>query len=119
MELADMFDVTDQFGDEDPTTDRHETVPVGKSRLLELQLLIAQNSKLYALVDRMASFNADELQVFQFLADRHDVGRRKYGPLDVENDQRDYRMERAKEFGDAAMYDGFQFVLETLKRGGR
>lgn len=114
MELATRFDTSDQFEDE-PTQDRG-VYPAGSERLLELQRMLASDQELFAFVDMFARFNADTRSVFRFLGERHVVGERKYGAVDLLGDTRNFEEERAQECGDLLMYSAFMAVLETLKK---
>jgi hypothetical protein len=109
-------DVTDQVFPED---DRGETFPAGQERLIELQRALATDAELFQLVDRIARMKGDGRALFNFLADRHEVGERKYGPLDLLNDDRDFEMERAEEFSDSMVYYAGEFVKMILRKRGR
>ena len=60
----------------------------------------------------------EELRVLVVLARRLLAGQRAYGRLDLANDRRDFRRERAEELADAMVYDAVHEVAATL-RGGR
>lgn len=54
----------------------------------------------------------DELRVLAVLARRIEVGRNRYGYLDLHADKRDFRRERAEEYVDAAIYDACDLLAE-------
>ena len=54
----------------------------------------------------------DELRVLTVLARRLEVGRNRYGYLDLHSDRRDFKRERAEEYVDAAIYDACDLLAE-------
>lgn len=79
-----------------------ETYPPGQGRLLELYKLLSQ-------------FNPDEIEAFHFIAERHAVGRAKYGPLDLRSDDRDFEREGGEELSDWLSYTAFDRVRAMIK----
>lgn len=66
-------------------------------------------AKLY---EHARQLHGDELRVLSTLAERLAMGRRQYGPLRIENDQRDWRKEAAEEALDLSVY----LTIDLLKR---
>ncbi len=71
-----------------------------------------------ALDETCEQLGDEELHVLVVLARRLLAGQRAYGRLDLANDRRDFRRERAEELADAMVYDAVAEVAATL-RGGR
>lgn len=91
MELATKFDTSDSPDfDNEPTQDRG-VYPVGSERLLDLQR-------------RLALCSPDELRAFTVLMDKLEAGRAGKPPLDLANDQRNWRHEARMELADACWY---------------
>ena len=65
-----------------------------------------------AIVDKLSH---DELRVFRFNGRRViDIGHAKYGPLDLSNDRRDWKRERAEETADGVFfYDSLVQIAEA------
>jgi hypothetical protein len=116
VELSNRFDVTDAiFENEAPTVDNRESMEViGNRRLLELQEALASDRALFSMVDRLAAMQGDGRAVFEFLIGRHSFGERKYGPMVIATDTRDFELERCEEFGDSMIYAAAQFIQGGL-----
>ena len=82
---------------------------------LDTERCAALRDELRAIAER-SSF--DELRVLAVLARRLEVGRNRYGYLDLSSDKRDFKRERAEEYVDAAIYDACD-VLEQHDRAAK
>lgn len=60
--------------------------------------------------------DGDELLVIRRVIDRLQLGRRSYGPLNVD-DGRDFQLERALELADGDLYGVFELVRRERARG--
>lgn len=58
----------------------------------------------------------DAVEALLVLAWRLVEGRRRYGPLDLAHDRRDWRHERAEELADALIYTAFDEVSREARR---
>ena len=65
------------------------------------------------LLDVLAELGADERRVLLALARRLLEGQKAYGRLDLANDARDWRKERADELADALVYGAIAEVAAT------
>jgi hypothetical protein len=63
----------------------------------------------------LALLNDDEVRVVLLIAKRLVVGRKAYGPLDIQGDRRDWGHEASEEALDCAVY----LAAETLRREAR
>lgn len=72
-----------------------------------------------ALADAYRDWTADELDVLGYLADRLALGRDRYGPLDIDQDGRDWGIEQAEEHEDAVVYAGAKNALRLRKASAR
>jgi hypothetical protein len=70
------------------------------------------------LLEVLAELGRDERRVLLVLARRLLAGQHAYGRLDVANDRRDWRKERAEELADALVYGAIAEVATTLPRPG-
>ena len=68
------------------------------------------------LADVLAELGEDEYRVMLVLAKRLLEGQRCYGSVDLANDPRDFRHERAMEIADLLVYSAFA-ELQTATRG--
>jgi hypothetical protein len=68
------------------------------------------------IVDIVEDLGDEEGGVILVLAHRILAGQRAYGKLDLANDPRDWRKERAEELADAFIYDGFLMLAEAIRR---
>lgn len=57
------------------------------------------------LSSRLHLCSYDELRVLDVILARLELGRERYGYLDLRRDQRDFKREKAEEYVDAAIYD--------------
>lgn len=64
--------------------------------------------------DTWAQLGALEKQVLCVLADRLLKGQAQYGALNLRDDKRDWRKERAEELADAMIYDAIEEVSRSL-----
>ncbi len=64
---------------------------------------------------RLARCSYDELRVIDKLLGRLELGRDRYGHLDLSRDRRDFKREEAEEHLDAAVYR----ACDALENGGR
>lgn len=60
------------------------------------------------------SLGRDEQRVLLFLAKRLAVGQRVYGKLNIAEDRRDWRKERAEELADASVYAAISEIASSL-----
>jgi hypothetical protein len=67
------------------------------------------------LIETIAELGDEEAAVLLVLAKRLLAGQRQYGRLDLRNDARDFRRERAEEFADALIYGAILDVAGELK----
>ncbi len=64
---------------------------------------------------RLLQCSRDELRVMSQLLARLELGRARYGHLDLARDKRDFKREEAEEHLDAAVYR----ACDQLENGGR
>lgn len=64
---------------------------------------------------RLELCSYDELRVISVILGRLELGRQRYGYLDLKRDDRDFKRERAEEYADAAIYD----ACDELDRAGK
>lgn len=66
---------------------------------------------------RLMACSLDELRVMDFVLGRLEVGRDRYGHLDLaKHETRSWRRDRAEELGDAVVYTAFDAIVEHDKR---
>ena len=66
------------------------------------------------LFDVVRQLGEDEVRVLTAIARRLAMGRRQYGPLDVQGDRRDWKREAAEELLDGCVY----LAAETMRQRG-
>ena len=86
----------------------------------ELAAILAARVAGRAELARVAlDLDAEELAVLTFIARRLLDGQRRYGPLDLKHDPRDFEQERAEEIGDLLAYSAFAELQRHLRERGR
>ena len=69
------------------------------------------------LTDRLMLCSRDELRVMSELLRRLEVGRERYGHLDLSKDSRDWRKEESEEHLDGAVYRACDYLSKEGARG--
>lgn len=68
---------------------------------------------------RLELCSLDELRVIGVLLARLELGRQRYGYLDLARDRRDFKRERAEEYVDLAIYDACDELDRAAKDGSQ
>lgn len=71
-----------------------------------------------SLVERFERMNDDEREVLLCVWERLEKGRQTYGPLDLDNDERDLEKEWLEEAIDGFAYTCMMTVKRRRQRGG-
>ena len=66
------------------------------------------------LTQSTAELGPDELRVLVLVAERLATGRRRYGPLDLAGDRRDFQGEALEEVADALVYAACGLIQEHV-----
>jgi hypothetical protein len=75
-----------------------------------------------ALAEYLVEWTADEMDVLGHIAERLNLGRARYGPLDLGADPRDWDQEAVEELEDATIYAEFNRIVRLAQwrpRGDR